>query len=100
MLRVRWFPDPGVRLGGEVRRAVERQVRVLDPGRLRELREYEETGDAIVLPEPDPYEGLVVKVVRHRGRLLVTAALWEHGGLVEEYYIAELVEDEGFMPGG
>jgi len=36
----------------------------------------------------------VVKVVRHRGRLLVAAAIWEHGGLVEEYYVAELV-DEG-----
>jgi len=24
MLRVKWFPDPGVRLSGEVRRAVER----------------------------------------------------------------------------
>ncbi|PLJ77111.1 hypothetical protein [Infirmifilum sp. SLHALR2] len=93
MLRVRWFPDPGVRLGGEVRRAVERQVRGLDPGRLRALQEYEEAGDAIVLPEPDPYEGLVVKVVRHRGRLLVAAALWEHGGLVEECYVAELVEE-------
>jgi len=32
MLRVRWFRDPGVRLGGEVRRAVERQVRGLTPG--------------------------------------------------------------------
>jgi len=94
MLRVRWFRDPGVRLGGEVRRAVERQVRLLDPGRLSGLGEYEETGDAVVLPEPDPYEGLVVKVVRHRGRLLVAAAIWEHGGLVEEYYVGEV--EEGF----
>jgi len=93
MLRVRWVPDPGVGLSGEVRRAVERQVRGLDPGRLRGLGEYEETGDAVVLPEPDPYEGLVVKVVRHRGRLLLAAALWEHGGLIEEYYVAELVEE-------
>jgi len=37
-----------------------------------------------VLPEPDPYEGLVIKVVRRRGRQLVAAALWEHGGIVEE----------------
>jgi len=92
---VRWFPDPGVRLGGKVRRAVERQVHKLDPGRLRALGEYEETGDVVVLPEPDPYEGLVVKVVRHQGRLLVAAAIWEHGGLVEEYYVAELVEEAG-----
>jgi len=91
MLRVRWFPDPGVSLGAEIRAAVEGQIRGIEPARLNALREYEETGDAIPLLE-DPYEGLAVKVVRHRGRLLVAATLWEHGGFIEEYYVAELAD--------
>jgi len=45
-----------------------------------------------VLPELDPYEGLAVKVVKHQGRMLLAVAIWEHGDLVEEYYLAELEE--------
>ena len=62
----------------------------MSPKELRKLREYEKTGDAIVLGEPDPYEeGLVVKIVKHNGKLKLVAGLYGCGYL-EEYYVADL----------
>jgi len=91
-MRVRWHPDPPLRLDEGVRRRVEEQLRRLDPSSLRGLGEYEETGDAVLLPEPDPLEGLYVKVVRRGGRLELVAGLWEHGGYVEECCVGGVEE--------
>jgi len=55
-------------------------------------RAREETGDALPCPLVDPYRegGLLVKLVKHEGKFMVAAGVAEHGGLVEEYYVAEV----------
>ena len=93
MARVRWLPSPGIRLDEGVKREIEEWVGRMDLGEVRRLGEYEETGEARILPVPDPAEGLYVKVVMHRGRPTIVAGLWEHGGYAEEYYVGEVVED-------
>jgi len=54
----------------------------------------EETGDALPCLLIDPYRegGLLVKVVMREGKFMVTAGVAERGGLVEEYYVAEIEE--------
>ena len=93
MERVRWYPDPWIHLDESVKRKVEEQVEKMDLEKIKGFGEYEETGDEYVLPEPDPYEGLFVKVVKHEGKLMVVAGQWKHGGYVEEYYVGEVVEE-------
>ena len=88
-MRVVWYSQADALISDRVRRVVEAQVARLPQGRLLRLREYEMTGDALVLDRPRPEEGLVVKVVRHRGRLALVAELLERG-YSEEYYVAEL----------
>ena len=93
-MRVRWLREglEMIPLSEDVRRRVEEWVSRLKPEELRLLREYEETGDALVCPLVDPYEegGLVVKLVRHKGMYMVVAGIYE-GGRVEEYYVGEIV---------
>ena len=76
-------------LSEEVKKKVEEQVKKLSLEEIEKLGEYEETGDEYVLPEPDPYEGLYVKIVKHKGKYKLVAGIWEHA-YREEYYVAIL----------
>ena len=93
-MRVRWLHEglEMIPLSEDVRRRVEEWVSRLRPEELEKLREYEKTGDALVCPLVDPYAegGLVVKLVRRGGRYMITAGIYE-GGLVEEYYVGEVL---------
>jgi len=59
---------------------------------LERLKEYEETGDALLCPFVDPYRegGLLVKVVKREGKYVVAAGVAECGPLAEEHYVAEV----------
>jgi len=59
---------------------------------LKKLGEYEVTGDSIICPYIDPYieGGKVVKIVKHKGKYMITAGIYDQGGYTEEYYIAIL----------
>jgi hypothetical protein len=93
---VRWIEEAleRVPLSGEVKRKVEEWVKWLRAEELERLGEYEEAGDALPCPLVDPYRegGLLVKLVKHEGKFMVAAGVAEHGGLVEEYYVAEVEE--------
>jgi len=93
-VRVKWIEEAleRVSLSGDVKRKVEEWVKGLRREELERLREYEETGDALPCPLIDPYleGGLLVKLVKHEGKYMVAAGVAEHGGLVEEYYVAEV----------
>ena len=93
-MRVKWVEEAleRVSLSGDVKRKVEEWVKGLRREELERLREYEETGDALPCPLIDPYRegGLLVKLVKHEGKFMVAAGVAEHGGLVEEYYVAEV----------
>ncbi|HDN17724.1 MAG: hypothetical protein DRJ51_03260 [Thermoprotei archaeon] len=93
MVKVKWYRDIWIPLEEDIKRRVEEQIGKMDLEKVRGFREYEETGDEYILPEPNPYEGLFVKVVKHEGKLMVVAGQWEHGGYVEEYYVGEVVEE-------
>ena len=93
MVKVRWYPDPRIHLDESIKRKVEEQVEKIDLEKVRGFGEYEETGDEYILPEPNPYEGFFVKIVKHEGKLMVVAGQWEHGGYIEEYYVGEVVEE-------
>ena len=67
---------------------IKEQVEKIDLEKIRGFGEYKEIGDEYVLPEPNPYKGLFVKVVKHEGKLIVVAGQWEHGG-----YVGEVVEE-------
>ena len=93
-VRIKWIEEAlsHIHLSDNVKRRVEEWVKELRREKLERLREYEETGDALVCPLIDPYRegGLLVKIVKHKGRYMVAAGLVEHGGFVEEYYVAEI----------
>jgi len=94
LAKVKWYPDPWIHLDENVKKRIEKQVKKVNLEKIRGFGEYEETGDEYVLLKPDPYEGLFVKVVKHEGKLMIVAGLWEHGGYVEEYYVGEIVEED------
>lgn len=92
MVEVHWFDPELLKMFLDERliERVEEQIKNLDPTRFELLGEYEESGDEIVLEEPDPSEGRSVKVVKHEGRIMVVFGVWEHGGFVEEHFIGEI----------
>ncbi|MCD6357296.1 MAG: hypothetical protein J7L75_01820 [Thermoproteales archaeon] len=69
---------------------VNRALRALEELNIAELelREYDETGDHVMLAEAYPN---YIKLVRHAGRYMVIAGLWRQSR-AEEVYVALLEE--------
>jgi len=90
-MKVIWYGRANILLKERIKGIIVRQLRKIPTNRLARLREYEETGDAIQLDRPRPEEGVIIKVVRHKGKLVLVAELYEHG-YSEEYYVGELAD--------
>ena len=94
-MRVIWDDEAlgYIYLSEEIKRKVEEWVKSLSKKELEELKEYEETGDAIVCPTLDfnSEGGLVVKAVKHNGKFMLVAGVYGCG-FGEEYYIGVLVQ--------
>ena len=93
-MRIKWLKEglEMIPLDEELKKKIEKWAAEVDPEELKKLGEYEDTGDSIMCPLIDPYVegGKVVKIVKHRGKYMVTAGIYEQGGYAEEYYIAVL----------
>ena len=64
MVRLRWFPE--AMLSEDIKQAITHEISMLDFKEIERLNEYEESGDAVLLPRPDIYkEGIYAKVVKH-----------------------------------
>jgi len=90
-MKVVWYGRANIILSERVKRVVIPQLKRIPTNRLLKLREYEETGDAILLDRPRPEEGVTIKVVRHRDKLMLIAEISEYG-YAEEYYVGEIVK--------
>jgi len=92
MVSLRWFPEARI-LSEDIRQVITHEISRLDFGEVERLNEYEETGDAILLPRPNIYEeGIYAKVVKHKDKIMLIIGQGEHD-FVEEYYVAEVVKD-------
>jgi hypothetical protein len=83
-MRVRWFEDAFVSVPEEAKREAERALAKVDLGG---LSDYERDGSSAMLYMG---EGLLLKLARVKGRLLVLALVWECGSLVEEHVVGEV----------
>jgi hypothetical protein len=83
-VRVRWLESPLVSVPEEARREAERALAKVDLGG---LGDYERDGSFATLYSG---EGLLLKLARVEGRLLVLASVWECGSLVEEHVVGEV----------
>jgi hypothetical protein len=83
-MRNRWLESPLVSVPGEAKRETERALSRVD---LSGLGDYERDGSFAMLYIG---EGLLLKLARVGGRLLVLASVWECGGLVEEHVVGEV----------
>jgi len=84
-MRIRWLKSPPVRVPEGARREAERALSRVD---LSGLGDYERDGSSATLYSG---EGLLLKLAKVEGRLLVLASVWECGGLVEEHVVGEVV---------
>jgi hypothetical protein len=85
-VRIRWLEGLLVEVPEEARREAERALALVDPGG---LGDYEVDGSFATLYSG---EGLLLKLARLEGRLVILAAAWACGGLVEEYIAGEVEE--------
>jgi hypothetical protein len=85
-VRVRWFESPLVSVPEEAKREAELALAKVDLGG---LGDYERGGSFAMLYSG---EGLLLKLARVEGRLLVLASVWECGSLVEEHVVGEVEE--------
>ncbi|MCC6050066.1 MAG: hypothetical protein LM580_05135 [Thermofilum sp.] len=83
-MRIRWLESPLVSVPEEARREAERALAKVDLGG---LGDYERDGSSATLYMG---EGLLLKLARVGGRLLVLASVWECGSLVEEHVVGEV----------
>jgi hypothetical protein len=83
-VRVKWLESPLVSVPEEARREAELALAKVDLGG---LGDYERDGSFATLYMG---EGLLLKLARVGGRLLVLASVWECGGLVEEHLVGEV----------
>jgi hypothetical protein len=83
-VRVRWLESPLVSVPEKAKREAERALARVD---LSGLGDYERDGSSATLYSG---EGLLLKLARVEGRLLVLASVWECGSLVEEHVIGEV----------
>jgi len=83
-MRVKWLGNPLVSVPEEAKREAERALARVD---LDGLGDYERDGSFAPLYMG---EGLLLKLARVEGRLLVLASVWECGSLVEEHVVGEV----------
>jgi hypothetical protein len=83
-VRVKWLESPLVSVPEEAKRRAERALAKVD---LSGLGDYERDGSFAMLYSG---EGLILKLARVEGRLLVLASVWECGDLVEEHVVGEV----------
>jgi hypothetical protein len=83
-VRIRWLESPLVSVPEEAKREAELELARVDLGG---LGDYERDGSSATLYSG---EGLLLKLARVEGRLLVLASVWECGSLVEEHIVGEV----------
>jgi len=83
-MRIRWLEGALVSVPEEAKREAERALARVDLGG---LGDYERGGSFAPLYMG---EGLLLKLARVEGRLLVLASVWECGSLVEEHVVGEV----------
>jgi hypothetical protein len=83
-VRVRWFESPLVSVPEEAKREAELALAKVDLGG---LGDYERDGGFAPLYMG---EGLLLKLAKVEGRLLILASVWECGSLVEEHVVGEV----------
>jgi hypothetical protein len=83
-MKIKWLENALVSVPEEARREAERALSRVD---LSGLGDYERDGSSATLYMG---EGLLLKLARVEGRLLVLASVWECGGLVEEHVVGEV----------
>jgi hypothetical protein len=83
-VRIRWFEGAFVSVPERARREAELALARVDLGG---LGDYERDGSFATLYSG---EGLLLKLARVEGRLLVLASVWECGSLVEEHVVGEV----------
>jgi hypothetical protein len=83
-VRIKWLENPLVSVPEEARREAERALAKVD---LSGLGDYERDDSFAPLYSG---EGLLLKLARVGGRLLVLASVWECGSLVEEHVVGEV----------
>jgi hypothetical protein len=83
-VRVKWLESPLVSVPEEAKREAERALAKVDLGG---LGDYERDGSFAPLYMG---EGLLLKLARVEGKLLVLASVWECGSLVEEHIVGEV----------
>lgn len=95
-MKIKWLKEglEMVPLNESLKKKIEKWVANVDPEELKKLNEYEENGDSIVCPLIDSYleGGIVIKIVKHKGKYKVSAGIYGQAGYVEEYYIANLID--------
>jgi len=83
-MKIKWLKNALVSVPGEAKREAERALAKVDLGG---LGDYERDGSFAMLYSG---EGLLLKLARVEGRLLVLASVWECGSLVEEHVMGEV----------
>jgi hypothetical protein len=83
-VRIKWLGNPLVSVPEEAKREAELALAGVDLGG---LGDYERDGSSAMLYSG---EGLLLKLARVGGRLLVLASVWECGSLVEEHVVGEV----------
>ena len=83
-MRIKWLEGAFVSVPEEAKREAERALAKVDVGG---LGDYERDGSFATLYSG---EGLLLKLARVEGRLLVLASVWECGSLVEEHVVGEI----------
>jgi hypothetical protein len=83
-VKIKWLESPPVSVPEEAKRRAERALTKVGLGG---LGDYERDGSFAPLYMG---EGLLLKLARVGGRLLVLASVWECGSLVEEHVVGEV----------
>jgi hypothetical protein len=85
-MRVKWLENALVSVPEEAKREAGRALAKVDLGG---LGDYERDGSFATLYMGG---GLLLKLARVEGKLLVLASVWECGSLVEEHVVGEVEE--------
>jgi len=83
-MKIKWLESPPVSVPERAKREAELALARVD---LSGLGDYERDGSSATLYMG---EGLLLKLARVGGRLLVLASVWECGSLVEEHVVGEV----------
>jgi hypothetical protein len=83
-MKIKWLESPLVSVPEVAKREAERALTKVDLGG---LGDYERDGSFAPLYMG---EGLLLKLAKVGGRLLVLASVWECGSLVEEHVVGEV----------